>query len=226
MARVILIIALTLVVVMGMTAVGCNGDVPDTPNGDVPNGDIPNGDEPNGDEPNGDEPNGDEPNGDEPDLSTLGLVVDCDPNTSGEEPEVGDIALDFRFQDAAGTTFSLSDFRGTLVILNFWAVHCGFCVAEVPHIQQIYEQWPATDVVLLTIPRGDEPAEVATFMQEHELSFPVLIDEGRIVSGEYDVNGIPTTFFIDEEGVIQFIQDRYFENYEEIVDVLNQLLGQ
>ncbi|MBA7574242.1 MAG: redoxin domain-containing protein [Dehalococcoidia bacterium] len=226
MARVILVIALALVMVMGVTAVGCdgvdgNGDIP---NGDTPNGEVPNGDEPNGDEPNGDEPNGDEPA--EPDLvSGLGLVIDCDENT-GAEPEVGDTALDFRFQDAIDTTFALSDFRGRVVMLNFWRTKCNYCIAELPHIQQLYDEWPATELVLLTIDKGEEPATVATYMQDEGLSFPVLVDREEKVSGEYEVTGLPRTFFIDEEGVIQVIKRGYFHTLADIEAILNQLLGQ
>ena len=225
MARVIVAIALALVMVMGMTAVGCNSvdDNSDITNGDVTNGNEPNGDITNGDEPNGDEPNGYEPA--EPDLSGLGLVIDCDENT-GPEPEVGDMAIDFRFQDAVGTTFSLSDFRGRLVILNFWAVHCGFCIAEMPHIQQLYDEWPTTELVLLTIDKGEESAVVATFMQDEGLSFPALVDTAEKVPREYDVTGIPRTFFIDSEGIIQVIKRGYFHSYEDIEAIINQLLSQ
>lgn len=220
MVRVIVIIALALVVVMGMTAVGCNGA---DDNGDITNGDVPNGDVPNGDVPNGDEPN-DEPA--EPDLSAMGLIIDCDPNASGEAPVVGDIALDFRFQDSVGTTFALSDFRGRVVILNFWGVHCGFCVAELPYIQQLHEQWPTTDeVLLLTIARDDEPSEVVTFMEEEGVSFPVVAERTEEVSNQYQVTGIPRTFFIDSEGVIQVIHRGYFHSYADIEADLNPLLG-
>ncbi len=226
MARVIAIITLVLVVVMGLvTAVGCNGT---ESNGYVPNGED-NGEVPNGGEPNGELPNGGEPNGEElanPDLSGLGLIVDCDENTSGEDPVVGDTALDFRFQDSVGTTFSLSDFRGRVVILNFWGTKCGFCTAELPYIQRLYDEWPTTEeVVLLTIARGDEPAEVVTFMQEKEVFFPVLVDRSIIVSGEYKVTGIPRTFFIDSEGVIRVIHRGYFHSYADIEADLNPLLG-
>lgn len=208
MARVILAIALALVVVIGMAAVGCNGV--------DGNGNIPN------DEYNGEVPNGDEPA--EPDLSGLGLVADCDENT-GENPEVGDPAIDFRFQDAVGTTFSLSDFRGRPVVLNFWATWCPYCGRQLPHIQRVYDEWPATELVLLTLSKGEEPATVTTFMQDEGLTFPVVLDREQKASAQYRVSGIPTTFFIDEEGIIQFIKVGYFHSFEDIADILNQLTG-
>ncbi len=183
---------------------------------------APNGGEPNGGEPNGVEPNGVEPG--EPDLiSGLGSIIDCDENT-GEGLEAGDPAPDFRFEDAVGTTFALSDFRGKVVMLNFWATWCSYCVEELPNIQLIYDQWPADEVVLLTIDKGEDLDTVTTFMQDEGYSFPIVMDTGQIVSVEYGVSAIPTTFFIDEEGTIQFIKTGYFHTTEDIEDVLNQII--
>jgi peroxiredoxin len=193
---------------MGLvTAVGCNGS---DNNGYVSNG----------------EPNSEEPNGGlaEPDLSGLGLIVDCDENT-GSEPVAGDMALDFRFQDAAGTTFALSDFRGRVVMLSFWGTHCGFCIAEMPLIQQIYDQWPATELVLLTIDKGEEPAAVAAFMQDGGYSLPVVVDREEKLSTQYGVTGIPHAFFIDEEGIIQVSKLGYFHTLEDIEAILNDIIG-
>ena len=199
-----MIIALVLVVVTGMAAVGCNG-VDD--NGDITNGDVPNGD-----------------GLDEPDLSGLGLVVDCDQN-AGEEPGVGDKALDFRCQDASGQTFFLSDFRGKLVILNFWATWCSYCNKQLPYLQQLHDEGTNTDLVLLTLSKGEEPNTVATFMQDEGLSFPVVLDREQEVSAQYHVTGVPTTFFIDEEGVIQFIKVGYFHSLGDIADIVYQITG-
>jgi peroxiredoxin len=188
----------------------------------VTNGGESNGGEPNGGEPNGGEPNGEVPVG--PDLSGLGLVVDCDQNPI-EGLEAGDLAPDFRFQDAVGTTFSLSDFQGRLVMLNFWATWCPYCNKQLPYVQQMFDEWPATDVVLLTIDKGEDPATVAAFMQDQGLSFPVLTDIDQITAAQYYLRGIPTTFFIDAEGVVQVVKIGYFHSTEDIEAILNQLLG-
>jgi cytochrome c-type biogenesis protein len=214
-----LVIALAAVLVVGVMAVGCNGAT-------VPNGNVPNGSEPNA---NG-VSNGNVPNGNEPvepaelDLSSgPGVIIDCDQNTS-EDPEAGDRALDFRFQDAAGTTFALSDFRGRVVVLNFWATQCSYCREELPHIQQLYDEW-STELVLLTIAKGQEPTTVAAFMQDEGFTFPVIVDGEKLVSSQYRVTGIPRTFFIDSDGYIMGIKRGYFDSYEEIEDILDQIFG-
>jgi cytochrome c-type biogenesis protein len=204
-----LVIALVVVLVAGLAAtVGCNSAT-------VPNGNVPNGSEPNGNEPA-------EPA--ELDLSSgVGVIIDCDLNT-GEDPEAGDRALDFRFQDAVGTTFALSDFRGQVVVLNFWATQCSYCLEELPHIQQLYDEW-STELVLLTIAKGQEPTTVAAFMQDEGFTFPVIVDGEKLVSSQYRVTGIPRTFFIDSDGYIMGIKRGYFDSYEEIEDILDQIFG-
>jgi cytochrome c-type biogenesis protein len=173
-------------------------------------------------EANGDEPNGEPTELAEPDLSSgLGLIIDCEQNT-GDDPEAGDWAFDFRFQDAVGTTYSLSDFRGRVVVLNFWGTQCSYCLEELPHIQQLYDEW-ATELVLLTIAKGEEPATVADFIQAQGITFPVIVDSEKLVSSQYRVTAIPRTFFIHSQGYIMGIKRGYFHDYEEIEDILSQI---
>ena len=143
----------------------------------------------------------------------------------GGEFVAGTPAIDFRFQDANGKTFALSDLRGKVIILNFWATWCGFCKSELPHIQQVYNEWPSTELVVLTIDKGEDYDTVATFMQEGGRSFPVVLDSGQLVSAHYGVSGIPTTFFIDEYGLMQVQQIGYFHSVAEIENILNQLIS-
>ncbi len=212
----IIVVAVVAAMLVTGIATGNLGD------GVAPNGDVPNGEEPNGDAPNGDVPNGVEPA--EPDLTSgLGSIVDCDEYT-GEDLEAGAPAIDFRFQDAVGTTFSLSDFRGKVVMLNFWTTWCGYCVEELPSIQELYDKWPYDEVVLLTIVKGEDLDTLTTFMQDGGYSFPVVMDEEQKVSTQYGVSAIPTTFFIDEEGIIQAKKVGYFHSTEDIEDILNQII--
>jgi peroxiredoxin len=163
--------------------------------------------------------------GGDPDLTSgMGLVIDCDQNT-GEEPEAGDASIDFRFEDAAGDAFALSDFRGRVVVLNFWATQCSYCLEELPLIQQLYDDWPETEVALLTIAKGQEPSTVADFVQAEGITFPVIVDRLKLVSSQYQVTAIPRTFFIDSEGYIMGIKRGYFQSYEEIEDIMDQIFS-
>lgn len=178
----------------------------------------------NGVNPNGEEPA--EPNGEpaEPDFTSgVGLIIDCERNT-GDEPEAGDPSFDFSFEDTAGNTFTLSDFRGRVVVLNFWSTACSHCLEELPYIQQLYDEW-ATELVLLTIVKGQKPSTVADFIQAEELTFPVIVDELKLVSSQYRVTAIPRTFFIHNEGYIMGIKRGYFDSYAEIEDIMSQIFG-
>jgi len=122
---------------------------------------------------------------------------------SAEDPSVGNPAPDFQLSDLDGKTVSLSDFQGKPVLLNFWASWCRPCRVEMPHIQQVNEEWADKGLVVLAINTGETPSEVKKFMRDYELSLPVLLDTKRVVTEKYEVWSIPTTIFIDKDGIIQ-----------------------
>lgn len=168
---------------------------------------------------------GDAANGGEPDLTSgLGVIVDCDDNP-GEGLEAGDMTLDFRFKDAVGATFSLSDYRGRAVILNFWSTGCDFCLGEVSYIQQVYNEWPDEELVVLTIDLFEEAETVNNFLEESSISLPVLLDSELEVMVQYGVDEIPRTFFIDKEGWIRGIKLGNLESLEELENLLEQLIA-
>lgn len=168
---------------------------------------------------------GDVDNGKEPDLTSgLGVIVDCDDNPS-EGLEAGGMALDFRFQDAVGDTFSLSDYRGRVVMLNFWSIGCDFCLGELPYIQQVYNQWPEEDLVVLTIDIFDEAEAVNAFLEDSGTSLPVLLDREGIVMVQYGVDETPCTFFIDKEGWIRGIKFGNLESLEELESIIEQVIA-
>ncbi|WP_020155943.1 TlpA family protein disulfide reductase [Caldibacillus debilis] len=104
-----------------------------------------------------------------------------------------------------GTELSLADFRGKKVLLNFWASWCSPCREEIPHLQKFYRRHGGEIAVLaVNLTFGKEnPETVKKFVEDHGLTFPVLLDrEGKMMK-EYGVVGIPTSFFIDEKGMIR-----------------------
>ena len=133
-------------------------------------------------------------------------------------PRVGGIAPDFQLQGLNGETISLSELRGTPVMLYFWATWCRFCREEIPTIQELYEEWTGKppSLVILTIDIGESPSIVSQFMQSNNLSLPVLLDTKQLVSQRYEIRGTPTTFFIDKDGIIQSMKIGAFRSKEEI----------
>ena len=127
------------------------------------------------------------------------------------EPEVDENgrqiipAYDFTLTDQYGQTHTLSDYKGKVVFLQFFATWCGYCKAELPYVQQIYEDLPE-DVVILVVnqPGGRETSRegVIEFLEEQGYTFPVVFDEDGSVNAGYGITGLPTTYLINQQGNI------------------------
>jgi thiol-disulfide isomerase/thioredoxin len=156
----------------------------------------------------------------------LGLVVSgCpgQPATNGDAtgpPEVGKPAPDFELDTLDGQTLILSQLSGTPVMVNFWATWCGPCRSEMPLLQHIHEEGRA---MLLAVNVGENSSQVGQFMESAGFTFTVMLDKQATVAQKYNVTGIPATFFIDREGVIQEIQVGAFRNQVEIENILDRL---
>ena len=112
-------------------------------------------------------------------------------------------APNFVLNTLAGETVSLSDLRGQVVVLNFWASWCPPCRAEMPAIQQVYDTYREQGLVVLAVNVREPDSQTAEFVAEMQLTFPILTDHDGSVFETYRVRSLPTTFFIDREGVIQ-----------------------
>ena len=116
---------------------------------------------------------------------------------------------DLELTDQFGNTHTLSDYKGKVIFLNFWATWCGPCRNELPDIQKLYEEYSAqgedAEVVILGIAGpgiGQEGSakEIAGFMEENGYTYPVLMDESGEMFTQYGISAFPTTFMIDKEG--------------------------
>jgi peroxiredoxin len=163
-------------------------------------------------------------------LTTVLLVTGCaspaKPGGSSQSPRVGKLAPDFRLPGLDGKDVSLSDFRGKPVLVNFWASWCGPCRAEMPYIQEIYEdkEWKDEGLVILAIDIGENRSTVENFMESNNLSFPVLLDTAKEVALEYNIRGIPTTFLIDKDGIIQVAKVGAFPSKAAIEKDLSKII--
>ncbi len=120
-------------------------------------------------------------------------------------PLEGNSAPDFSLQDLTGFHYSLSDMQGRVVVLNFWASWCTPCQAEMPAFQRVFDSYDPQKVVILgvNVTIQDKINNVLEFVEEKQLTFPILLDESGTVTTAYAIYAMPTTFFIDKEGVIQ-----------------------
>lgn len=124
--------------------------------------------------------------------------------TADPAPAVGHPAPDFTLTTLDGETFQLSDLQGTPVVLNFWATWCGPCQRELPALQAATERF-AGRVVIAGVDQGEEAAVVQSYVDDLGLTFVIPMDENFEVSEQYAVLGLPTTFFIDADGIIRQI---------------------
>ena len=117
----------------------------------------------------------------------------------------GEKAQDFELTNLEGETVSLTDYRGTPVMLNFWASWCGPCRSEMPYFQEVFEdtEWKAVGLEILAVNIGEAPWVAEGFMESNGFTFPVLLDRTGEVADMYNVRKIPATFFIDERGIIR-----------------------
>jgi len=117
--------------------------------------------------------------------------------------KAGTKAPRFRLEDLKGKKSELKDYRGKVILLNFWATWCGPCKEEMPSMEELYKQLKEKDFVFLTISvdyAGIKP--VQEFIEKHRYTFPVLIDPKCETLDLFEVKGIPTTFLIDKKGMI------------------------
>jgi len=122
--------------------------------------------------------------------------------------EIGKPAPDFSLKNIDGKEIHLSDFAGKPVMINFWATWCPPCQKEMPEIEKFYEHYNASGLVVLSInaTSQDNIDNVKETIQKNQLTFPVLLDESGQVAWQYKLNGLPTSFFINSQGIIREIQ--------------------
>ena len=109
-------------------------------------------------------------------------------------------AEDFTLRTLEGERVSLKDYRGKVILLNFWATWCGPCRMEMPSMEKLWQDFKEEDFVILAIDIQEEGKLVSSFMKERNLSFPVSLDAKGNVARSYGVRGIPTTFFLNPKG--------------------------
>lgn len=119
------------------------------------------------------------------------------------------VATDFALKDAAGKTVRLSDYRGKVVLLDFWATKCGGCVEEIPWFIDIASAWSAKGLATVGVSEDiayenlkgpdDAWALVTAFVRDHKVPYPVLMGDEKVTTS-YDIKALPLTYLIDRRG--------------------------
>jgi peroxiredoxin len=139
-------------------------------------------------------------------LSCALLAMGCAAPASEGNLEVGiregQLAPDFELKDLEDQAVKLSDYRGQVVLINFWATWCSYCRTEFPDLQRAYEGNRDKGFIVLAVNVQDRKESVQAYAQELGLTFPVLLDPLGRASGPYKARGLPTSYFVDQRGVI------------------------
>ena len=111
-------------------------------------------------------------------------------------------SMDFELQDLSGSTRSLSDYRGKVVFLNFWATWCGPCRFEMPSMEKLYRCFKDQGLEIVAVNLQEDRSSVQGFVDEYDLSFPVLLDSTGRVGATYGARSIPTTYIMGRDGLV------------------------
>lgn len=113
-----------------------------------------------------------------------------------------------------GQNLRLEDFRGQVVMVNFWASWCGPCRQEMPLMDDIFKKYEKFGFTILAVNVDEDSADADRFLSDVPVSFPVLYDNESRISEMYDVDAMPTTVMIDRNGNKRFLHRGYKDGYE------------
>jgi cytochrome c biogenesis protein CcmG/thiol:disulfide interchange protein DsbE len=135
------------------------------------------------------------------------------------------LAPDFSLTDLSGRTLTLADYRGKVVLLNFWATWCGPCRLEVPGFVDLQSKYRDQGLVVIGISMDDEEAPVREFYQRYRMNYPVAMGDDAVADRFGGILGLPTTFVIQRDGHI-YAKQTGVEDVETFEEAIKKLLGE
>ena len=135
----------------------------------------------------------------------------------------GDAAPDFTAELVGGGSFTLSENKDKVVLINLWATWCGPCVGEMPAFERLYKEY-GDDLKIVGVNCVEDKDTVDTFVKDNGYTFPIAYDENGAISGRYPTQGIPYTLIIGKDGIIKNIylgadsEDIQYKLYKEAID--------
>jgi len=137
----------------------------------------------------------------------------------------GQPAPDFALKSSTGQNLRLSEYRGDVVMINFWATWCGPCRQEMPLLDELYSRYHRVGFNLLGVNIDDDSRRAMQMVDELGVNFPVLFDARKEVSELYDVEAMPVTVLVDREGMVRYVHHGYKPGYENMyLDQIRSLL--
>jgi peroxiredoxin len=118
-------------------------------------------------------------------------------------------APDFTLKSYAGNNLKLSEFRGQVVLLNFWASWCGPCRQEMPLLNTMYKKYKKLGFVIIGVNVEEDSRKARQIVKKMAINFPILFDTQNTVSGLYDVSAMPSSLVIDRSGYMRYLHKGY-----------------
>ena len=136
-----------------------------------------------------------------------------------------DDAPDFTLKNLQGSNIRLSEYRGQVVLLNFWASWCGPCRQEMPLLDRIHQRYQDAGFAVVSVNVEGDQVPARALAQETGVTFPVLIDTNQQVSELYGLEAMPSSILIDRDGVVRYIHHGYQPGDEALyLKVVKQLI--
>lgn len=149
-------------------------------------------------------------------LTAALLAAPLIAGASTEPPvRVGAAAPDFALKSAAGPNMRLSEHRGEVVMINFWATWCGPCRAEMPKLEEIFSRYERAGFTLLGVNIDEDSARALRLAEQLGVTFPLLLDNEQAVSRLYDVQAMPMTVLVDRQGQVRSVHYGYRAGMEQ-----------
>jgi peroxiredoxin len=125
-------------------------------------------------------------------------------------------APDFTLKSYTGENLRLSEYRGDVVLINFWASWCGPCRQEMPALSELHDKYHALGFTVLGVNVESDSGKARKLLQELPVSFPVVFDDDSVVSKQYDVVAMPSTVLVDRDGNMRYLHKGYKPGLEDV----------
>ena len=125
-------------------------------------------------------------------------------------------APDFTLKSIEGENLKLSEYRGEVVLINFWASWCGPCLQEMPVLSELHDKYKALGFTVLGVNVEEDSGKARKLLQELPVSFPVVLDNESVVSKQYNVVAMPSTVLVDRNGNMRYLHKGYKPGLEDV----------
>jgi peroxiredoxin len=151
-------------------------------------------------------------------LLTVCLLIGVGVSSAGQK------ASDFALRSVSDGNIRLSEYYGDVVMLNFWATWCGPCRQELPVLEELQKKFKRAGFTVLAVNVDTPDVDVADYLSEFQLSFPVLLDQSHEVVKKYNIRAMPGSVFLSRDGEIRHVHLGYKDGdqrkYEQIIEAL------